>query len=68
MKIPVQVNGKLIKSVTVPDDLSTKHEYDFLYAALYNDADIRAAVGINLRHVVHVYHKSVNLLTREPQK
>lgn len=68
MKIPIQVNGKLIKNVAVPEGLSTKQEYDFLYAALYNDIDIRAAVGLNLKAVVHVLHKSVNLLTKESQK
>lgn len=64
MKIIAQVNGKKIKDVIVPDGLSNKQEYDFLYAALYKDPEVRAAIGINLKKVVHVPHTLVNLLTR----
>lgn len=63
MKIIAQVDGKKIKDVIVPDGLSDKQEYDFLYAALYNDPDIRIAIGSILKKVVHIPKKLVNLLT-----
>jgi hypothetical protein len=63
MKIPVQVNGVLIKSVIVPEGLSNKQEYDFLYAALYNDPEVRSAIGMSLKKVVHTPKQSVNLIT-----
>lgn len=63
MKITVQVDGKPIKEVTVPDGLSGQHEYDFLYAGLYKDADVRKRIGIQLKNVVHTPGKSINLIT-----
>ena len=63
--MPVQINGKMIKSVMIPDHLSSTQEYEFLYAALYNDMDIRALVGLSLKKVVHVPRKLVNLITKE---
>ena len=67
MKIPIQINGVYVKNVTAPDGLSDKQEYDFLYAALYNEADIRKAIGNKLKKVVHIPHKLVNLLTKDLQ-
>ena len=66
MHIMIQVNGQYLKNVAVPDGLSTKHEYEFLYAALYSDVDVRKAVGQSLKKVAHVPNKLLNLITGKP--
>jgi len=63
MHITIQVDGKLLKNISIPDGLSTKHEYEFLYAALYNDIDVRKAIGSKLKKVEHTPGKILNLIT-----
>ena len=65
VKILVQVDDRPIKEVDIPDGLSNKQEYEFLYAGLYNDTDVRSNIGTQLKKVVYVPGKFVNLLTKE---
>ena len=62
MKIVVQIDGKFLKEVVIPNGLSAKSEYEYLYLMLHNDVDVRAK-AVDLVKVVHVPNKLVNLLT-----
>lgn len=62
MKITVQVDGRFLKDVQIPGNLSAKAEYEYLYLMMYNDVDIRANAA-SLVKVVHVPGRTINLLT-----
>lgn len=62
MDIVVQVDGKSIKNIKV--DPTIKDQKLWLFTMLYKDLDVRAAVGKNLKRVVHVENKLVNLITK----
>lgn len=64
MKIMVQIDGRFMKYFAIPDGMTAKSEYEYLYLMMYNDLDVRANVT-GLVKVVHIPGKLVNLLTKK---
>jgi hypothetical protein len=58
----VQIDGKPLKEVRIPSGVSD--EKLWLFTTLYKDIDVRARIGSNLKRVVHVPGKLINMLTK----